>query len=395
MRLPQDLRMVGLFLLLGAALGMWFVPLGGVLEAHGQGGLRPYAFAASASAAFVGPLLFGAMADRKVSPVILLRWLSVASAAASLAVSLALSHSAGRWALLSLIQLNALCLSPAWSLASTIIFAGLRDSTRDFGPVRAMATLGWVLGCWIVSVCHADRSIWAMVISAATWLGVTAVTCWLPVDNPNVTSPHLTMAQRLGLDALGLLRVRDHRVVLLTATAMNIPLAAFYPYTPSHLNDLGLTRTSAWMTVGQFTELLAMFTLAGMLARWRVKWVIAFGLGFGVLRFALCALDGRWWILSGIALHGLSYTLVFITAQIYLNQRVEVEWRGRAQALLTLLTSGVGNGIGYLSTGWWLAANTAPGGVRWSRFWAGLAFAVALLLIGFLLTYRGRQAKAK
>lgn len=395
MRWPTNAGLIALFLLQGAALGMWFVPLGGVLEAHDEGALRPYAFAASAGAAFVAPLLFGAMADRQISPVILLRWLALAGALTSIAVSLALAGSVGRWTLLGLIQLNALCLSPAWSLASTIVFASLRDSTRDFGPLRAMATLGWVGGCWIVSAVHADRTVWAGVGCALAWLGVAAITRWLPVVSPPLNTQHLSMAQRLGLDALGLLRDRDHRAVLLTATLISIPLAAFYPYTPSHLNDLGLNRTSAWMTVGQVTELLAMFSLAGLLTRWRVKWVMAIGLGFGVVRFGFCALDGRGWILSGIALHGLSYTLVFITAQIYLNQRVDVEWRGRAQALLTLLTSGVGNGIGYLSTGWWLTANTGSGGVRWPRFWGGLAVLVGVLLAGFLLTYRGRRAAAR
>jgi len=395
MRLPRNVPLIALFLTQGAALGMWFVPLGGVLEAHGVGSLRPYAFAASAAAALVAPLLFGAMADRQVSPVILLRWLALAGATASIAVTVALAESAGRWTLLALIQLNALCLAPAWSLASTIVFAGLRDSAREFGPVRAMATLGWVVGCWLVSAFHADRTAWAGVGSAAAWLGVAVLTRWLPIISPPPNTQHLSVVQRLGLDALGLLRIRDHRVILLTAAMMNIPLAAFYPFTPSHLNDLGLTRTSAWMTFGQVSELVAMFSLAGLLARWRFKWVMAAGLGFGVLRFALCSMNGRWWILSGIALHGLSYTLVFITAQIYLNQRVELEWRGRAQALLTLLTSGLGNGIGYLSTGWWLAASTGPTGVQWSRFWGGLSLAVGVLLTGFLLTYRGRRGQAQ
>ena len=68
--------------LLGAALAMWFVPLSSVLQAHGLAQIRPYAFAASAVAAFVSPLLFGAMADRHASPVKVLRWLGFATALA-------------------------------------------------------------------------------------------------------------------------------------------------------------------------------------------------------------------------------------------------------------------------------------------------------------------------
>jgi len=65
-----------------------------------------------------------------------------------------------------------------------------------------------------------------------------------------------------------------------------------------------------------------MFVLGGLLLRWRLKWIFASGLCFGVLRFTLSALNGKMWVLAGVMLHGCSYTLVLITAQIYLEERV-------------------------------------------------------------------------
>jgi MFS family permease len=171
-----------------------------------------------------------------------------------------------------------------------------------------------------------------------------------------------------------------------------MPIAAFYPYTPPHLRALGIERTTAWMTLGQITEVLTMLLLARLFTNWRLKWIFAAGLGFGVLRYALCALDGRAWILLGVTLHGCSFTLVLITAQIYLDSRVEPGWRARAQALMTLLTSGLGNLVGYLGNGWWFAVNTRPDGVRWPVFWTGLSLAMAGVLIYFLIAYRGRRS---
>ena len=75
--------MVVLFFLQGAALGMWIVPLSTVLDAHGLHAIKPFAFAATALAAFLSPLIFGAMADRQASPVIVLRGLSLATAASA------------------------------------------------------------------------------------------------------------------------------------------------------------------------------------------------------------------------------------------------------------------------------------------------------------------------
>jgi MFS family permease len=92
-------------------------------------------------------------------------------------------------------------------------------------------------------------------------------------------------------------------------------------------------------------------------------------------------------------LHGCSFTLVFITAQIYLNERVDPAWRARAQALLTLMMSGVGNLTGYLGGGWWFAAFTVAGHTRWPLFWGLLAGVVAAVFTYFLIAYHGRGSR--
>ena len=133
-----------------------------------------------------------------------------------------------------------------------------------------------------------------------------------------------------------------------------------------------------------------MLALGAMLVKWRLKWIFACGLSFGVLRFVLSAWDSKAWLLAGVVLHGVSFTLVYITAQIYLDERVEAAWRGRAQALMALMTSGVGNLIGYLGVGVWFRTCTDPGGHHWPRFWLGLAGATAVVLGLFLLAYQGK-----
>ena len=75
-------ELTALFFIQSMAVAIWMVPLSLVFAAHGLRGLAPYAFAASALATFISPLIFGAMADRHASPVKVLRGLAVASAAA-------------------------------------------------------------------------------------------------------------------------------------------------------------------------------------------------------------------------------------------------------------------------------------------------------------------------
>jgi MFS family permease len=253
-----------------------------------------------------------------------------------------------------------------------------------------MATVGWVLGCIIVSLLNADRSALAGYCGTVAWVLVLAFSFTLPMVAPPAPTEHLTWKQRLGLDALLLLRNRDNLVVFVAAALYNIPLAAYYPYSPTHLAQLGLTHTTAWMTLGQVTEVIAMFSLAGVLTRWRLKHVFLAGIGFGVLRYGLCAFDGKWWLLTGITLHGFAFALFFITMQIYLEQRIEARWRARAQALFVLMYSGFGNTLGYLGCGWWFSASTTGKVTHWPQFWSGLSVSVACVFVVFALAYKGR-----
>ena len=131
--------------------------------------------------------------------------------------------------------------------------------------------------------------------------------------------------------------------------------------------------------------------LGGLLLRWRLKWIFTAGLALGVVRFALSALDTRVGLITGVLLHGASFTLVLITAQIYVDQRVDPAWRGRAQALLSLVNGGFGNMLGYLGTGGWFAFCSAGAATRWPAFWGGLSVAMGAVLVFFLLSYRGRS----
>ena len=388
--------MVVLFFIQGAALGMWFVPLGAVLDAHGLNHIKAYAFATAGLAAFVSPLIFGAVADRHASPVKVLRWLALGTAAAMVLASTAIRLGWNPWIVLALIQVHALCSSPTWSISSTIIFARLADAKKEFGPIRAMVTLGWIAGCLLVSAVNADATTMSGYGGAAAWALVAAFTFYLPALETPKSVENLKWHERLGLDALQLLKNPKLRVIFLTPALLNIPLAAFYPYAPAHLREFGLQRTAAWMSLGQITEVITMFSLGVLLLRWRLKWIIAMGLAFSVLRYVFSAFGGEAGLIAGVVLHGCSFVPVFITAQIYLDQQVDPAWRARAQALMALLNSGVGNLIGYLGAGLWFTTCTqSGGGTRWPMFWGGLAAAVAVVMIYFLAAYSDKDEKQK
>jgi MFS family permease len=390
LRKAEYAELMILFFIQSAAMAIWFVPLGPILDAHGLHGIKSFAFAASAVAAFISPLAFGAMADRHVAPAKVLRWLAFATAAILTVIATAIKNGWNAWLVLGLIQIFYIAYSPMFSVSTALVFARLEDAKKEFGPIRSLATVGWMTGGLLIGLLNLDRTPFADYFGAVFWLLVAAFTFFLPAVEMPPSAEHLSWRERLGLDALTLLKNRDTRVVFLTTTLFNIPLCAFYPYAPAHLRDLGFLHTSAWMSLAQTTEIVAMFSLGWLLLHWRLKWIFTCGLAIGIARFALCAGNTKSLLLLGIMLHGASFVLVFVTAQIYLDQRIDPAWRVRAQALLTLMNGGVGSLIGYLGTGWWFAACLRPSGESWPWFWGGLALAVAAVLVYFL-TYRGRD----
>jgi MFS family permease len=371
-------------------MGMWSVPFGNILRAHHLEGIIGYAYACSGVAAFISPLAVGALADQRVSPVRLLRWLCAATALCVATASAAIEHGWGPWAVLAAVQAQSICAAPTFGLATSIVMASLGDARREFGPIRSLATLGWMLASVFVSYgLHADTSTVSGFSSAGTWLLTFAFTFTLPETPPlESTGPRDTF----GLAALLLLTHRDHRVVFLTAALYNAVMAAFYPFTPIHLSERGVAHPTAAMALGQITELVCMFAIAGLIARIRLKWVFLAGIGFAVMRYAFCALDTRGWLLAGITLHGFAFTLYFITAQLYLERRVDPRMRTRAQALLGVMISGFGNLAGYLGTGWWRTACMHGGATDWPRFWWGMSAAAGVVLAWFAVSFRGRPA---
>ena len=386
---------MGLLFLHGMALASWFVPLGSVLDSANLGSIKPLAFAASAIAALLSPLFFGAMADRMFHPAKVLRGISIATAVAVCLIAWAIQIKVAGWIVLIMIQVQALFCSPTSSLAGSIVFSQLERSRRSFGSIRCLGTIGWMAGCWTVSILGLDSSLSSFVVSGFLWVLLAIFTLLIPKQSAFEASLRRpTLRERFGWDALGLLKNHDHRVVFTTSALISIPFAAFYPFTPSHLDSLGMTRISAWMSLGQVTEVAALICIAGILQRWSFKSVVVLGIGFGVLRYLLYATNSAIPVLIGLALHGLAFTFTYISTQMYLAERIDPSWRTRAQALLSMMTAGFGNLTGYLWCGAWSTMCKQDGVVQWTVYWSGLAALVMIVLVYFAVSYHGTSAKA-
>jgi MFS family permease len=198
---------------------------------------------------------------------------------------------------------------------------------------------------------------------------------------------------RLGFDAFKLMKQRDHCVFFVVTALFSVPLTAFYMYAPELLRHLGDQRSTATMTIAQVSEVISMLLVGAVMLRFRVKTVLLWALGLSALRFSMSAYAGASglisWHIAGIAMHGMCYTFYFITAQVFLDRRVDPGLRGQAQGLLSLVTSGLGPLAGAVVCGWLRNHFVDAAGHGWMEFWAALAAMIAACFVIFAVFYRG------
>jgi MFS family permease len=379
----------------GMAPGFWVPSLTNVLKAQG---LEPWVaavFMVAPICSLFSPLIGGALADERMAAQKLMGWCSLIGALAMLFAFGALDIGLGPWWFMGGLAVYALVSGPTWGLLATVSLANLKDGERRYPLVRLGATLGWMAAGYITSyVLHADTSLLAGYAAAGARVFAGVISFYMPNTPPLGRGKSWRSA--LGFGAFSLFRNRDHAVLLLVTGLFSVPLVAFYMYSAELFEMLGDKTPTATMTVGQWSEIVAMLMLGTLMVKYRLKTLLMWGLGLSALRYGLSGYAGLsgiiGWHVAGVALHGVCYTIYFVTAQVYLDRRVDPSLRGQAQGLLGLMTSGTGPLFGAIFCGWLRQACVDENGNGWETFWWVLAGIIAVCWAGFGLLYRGKRA---
>lgn len=382
-----------MFFLLGMSPGFYVPALTNLLSERGFDSMVvQWAWLSGPVAALVSPLCVGALADNRFSGEKVLGWLGLISSLLLGGAFFVLDLGWPAWVFLVLMFLCAIISAPMWSMLASISMAHLHLGAREFPLVRLGATFGWALAGLITSyVLNADGSVLSGYAAAAVRLLGGFMAFFLPSTPP----PGRSRSWRtlLGMDAFRLLKERDH-LVFFTATALwSIPITAFYMWAPKHLAELGDTKATATMALGQVSEVVAMILMASLMTRFRVKSLLTLALVLSVLRYAFFAWSGmvgtRTGLMIGISLHGFCYTFFFITAQLFLDRRVPIGMRSQAQGLLALFSGGIGTLIGTVVVRQLYDFTVVGEHGSWTTYWTILGAAIIAITIGFVALYRG------
>jgi nucleoside transporter len=303
----------------------------------------------------------------------------------------------------SLLLLYALLYMPTLALTNSLSFRQMRDPGTQFGAIRVLGTLGWIVAGILIGTLRLEPTAYAMRIAAGTSLLLGLFCLFLPHTPPPAAGRKVTLRDALGLDALKLLSDRSFAIFALSSFLICVPLQFYYAFTNPFLNEIGVSNAAGKMTMGQMSETLFMLLIPWFFRRLGVKYMLMVGMLAWAVRYLLFATGNSgplvWLLYFGIVLHGICYDFFFVTGQIYVDRKATQEIRAAAQGFITFLTYGVGMFIGaYLSGKVVDVYSYASDGMvrhNWSSIWLTPAAAAVAVLVIFGILFRDTSVSSQ
>ena len=338
----------------------------------------------------VSPFIGGQIADRWVAT----EWFLAAVHLAGGVVLLLAARQHKFWGLFGLMSIYSLLYAPTLALVNSLMFSHLTDADTQSGRIRVWGTIGWIasglaLALWRrlakLKVKGSDALVLAGVLSL-----LMGVFCFLLPHTPPPEQPGNPLAF---VDAFKMITDTNFLIFLIISFVVTTELQFYYVPTAPFLEDIGVQskNVSAVMTLAQLAEIITMALLLPLLLpKIGFRWVLVIGVIAWPMRYIVFAmLRPLWLVISSLPLHGLGYTFFFFAGQMYVDRAAPPHIRASAQALIAVVTLGLGNFIGTQITGVVMDLFKKKGKFQWRPiFLVPCALTIACAL-AFVLFFKG------
>jgi len=400
MSMSVRIRLSTMMFLQYAIHAVWFMQLGAYLEGKGFSGTDiGWVGNTAAFAAILAPILVGMFADRFFASERVLAVLNLAGAAflywastISGAWEIGGLTIAEPWPVFIVLLLQQACYMPTWAITNSIAMANCEDTERDLPPIRVFGSIGWVATALfgLVSV-KVFGTTWdgtpLPMIAGAIMSALAGVFAFaLPHTPPPAKGEKVALVDVLGLRALSLMRNASFAVFLFASLIAMIPFAAYWTFFSPYLKSLDVKLMTATMHLGQFVEIFVMWLLLPVaLKKMGIKWTLVVGVVVMALRYVFFMFGNGDTLMFlnylGVFVHGVIFSFFFVTGYIYADKIAPKGMRAQGQALLMVVTMGVGMLVGN-----WVNGAILDAGYGWNVMWtipAIVSAFLALLMIVF------------
>tara|TARA_X000000368_G_scaffold116616_1_gene90983 strand:- start:4475 stop:5644 length:1170 start_codon:yes stop_codon:yes gene_type:complete len=380
--------------------GGWFVTMGTFLsQSFNATGLQlANAYETQSIGAIIAPFIIGLIADRYFSAQKILGFLHLIGA-----FLLYMAGSSNEFSsFYPFVLFYMILYMPTLALVNSVAFRQMRDPSKEFPPIRVFGTVGWIIAGLVIGFLGWESEnllayTFYLTASASAILGIFSFT--LPSTPPTADKGDYSIKKILGLDALSLLKDKNYLIFFISSILICIPLAFYYQHANQFLNELGMSRAAAVMSLGQISEALFILLLPIFLKRYGIKITLIIGMLAWAIRYILFAYgdvgEKSWMLILGVILHGICYDFFFVSGQIYTDNKAGEQFKSSAQGLITLATYGLGMLMGFRSAGYITDQYVVGEGHDWTQIWMIPSGFAILVLIFFVLTFKNEKIELK
>lgn len=298
------------------------------------------------------------------------------------------------WPLFGLMSLYSLLYAPTLALVNSLMFTHLTDPSTQAGGIRVWGTIGWIVaGVAVTFLRHSGKFKvkGSDVLTLAGYLSIVmGVFCFFLPHTPPPKEPGNPLAF---LEAFKMLSDTNFLIFLIISFVVTTELQFYYVPTAPFLEDIGVKHknVSAVMTLAQVAEMVAMVVLLPiLLPKLGFRWTLVIGVIAWPLRYIIfAAMRPLWLVISSLTFHGLGYTFFFFVGQMYVDKVAPPDIRASAQALIAVVTLGLGNFIGTQITGIIMDLFKKDGKFQWRPIFLVPCVLTVLCALAFSLFFKG------
>jgi nucleoside transporter len=209
--------------------GAWYVTVGTWLgrTQHFSGSEIGLVAGTTAVGAIVSPFLVGWIADRFFATQHVLTALHLAGA-------VLLWLAAGQTAfgpIYWLVLAYALVYMPTLALTNSLAFRQMKDPKLEFGYIRVLGTVGWIVAGWIVGGLKLEATAMPLKLAAGASLALALYALTLPNTPPLQQHRAGDTRRILPPEATALLKDRCFAIFVIASFLICIPLQFYYAFT--------------------------------------------------------------------------------------------------------------------------------------------------------------------
>ncbi|MBP7560319.1 MAG: MFS transporter [Armatimonadetes bacterium] len=300
-----------------------------------------------------------------------------------------------------LMAIYSILFAPTLAVTNAVAFEHIRDREKEFGLIRVLGTLGWIVAGWILTATRRADMDWGgradLLMLTAVLSFIMAVFCLFLPNTPPKREGENPLAF---VEAFKLLKDPQFLLFIIIAFVVTTELQFYYGPTGDYLkSQIGIADADvpAVMTIAQICELVGMAVLLPLLLpKIGIRWALAIGVIAWPIRYIVFAIgtpELKALVLGSLGLHGIGYTFFFVVSFIYVDKVAPSNIRNSAQSLVTLATIGLGNFIGTMFLGYIMNRFKNPdGSMQWTNIFLVPCVLTVICAIAYLVLFRDPRA---